>query len=167
MGKYLDMLERADRYDINDIYDKTPTYARTDRSSHNQESTFGRICRLCRTLSALEARCPDLVETDDWQQAVTDARQFIARWGEQAERLGWTADHLFGLFPVPSKPHPSFRRLSRYDATGLLWLLRGRPVVALTSESAAIESPTGAITIYRKHNKPTYGPLGDSPDDGS
>jgi hypothetical protein len=49
--------------------------------------------------------------------------------------------------------------------TGLVWLLHGRLVVALTAESAAIESRTGAITIYRKHNKPTYGPLGDSLDD--
>ena len=102
------------------------------------------------------------METDDWQQAVADARQFITRWGEQAERLGWTAKDLFGLFPVPSKPHPMFRRLSRYDATGLIWLLRGRAVIALTAESAAIECRTGAITIYRKHNKPAYGPLGDS-----
>ena len=37
MGKYLDILERADRYDINDINDKTPTYARTNRPSHNPE----------------------------------------------------------------------------------------------------------------------------------
>ena len=29
MGRYLDILERADRYDINDINDKTPTKART------------------------------------------------------------------------------------------------------------------------------------------
>jgi hypothetical protein len=26
---------------------------------------------------------------------------------------------------------------------------------------AAIESPTEAITIYRKHNKPSYDPLGN------
>ena len=152
MGRYLDILERADGYDINDIKDKTPTKARIPGLEHNQKDTFGRISRLCRTLSALEARCPELVETDDWQEAVVDARSFIARWGKQAEKLGWTAKDLFGLFPVPPKPHPTFRRLSRYDATGLIWLLRGRPVVALTAESAAIESRTGAITVYRKHS---------------
>jgi len=43
---------------------------------------------------------------------------------------------------------------------GLLWLLRGRSVVALTSESAAIENPNGAICVYRRYNKPTVGPLG-------
>jgi hypothetical protein len=53
---------------------------------------------------------------------------------------------------------PSYRRLSRYDQTGLIWLLQGRPVVALTEAAAAIQSSTGAITIYRRHNKPALGP---------
>jgi hypothetical protein len=43
--------------------------------------------------------------------------------------------------------------------------LRGRPVVALAERTAAIENPTGAITVYRKNNKPTLGPVGDSLDD--
>jgi hypothetical protein len=89
----------------------------------------------------------------------------LAAWGEQAAALGWTARDLFGLAPVPAQPHPSYRRLSRYDQTGLLWLLQGRPVVALTAETAAIQSPTGATTTYRKANKPALGPVGDSLDD--
>jgi hypothetical protein len=48
--------------------------------------------------------------------------------------------------------------LSRYDATGLCWLLQGRPVVALTESTAAIESATGNVTRYRKLNKPALGP---------
>ena len=152
MGRYLDILfERADGCDISDISDKSPTYARINRSVLNPECTFGRFGR---TLGALEGRCPEQVDTGNWQQAVADARLFIARWGKQAERLGWTATDLFGLFPVLPNPHPTFRRLSRYDATGLIWLLRGRPVVALTAESAAIESRTGAITVYRKNSGP-------------
>jgi hypothetical protein len=38
-------------------------------------------------------------------------------------------------------------------------------VVALTTATAAIESPTGAVAIYRRHNKPALGPVGDSLDD--
>ena len=67
--------------------------------------------------------------------------------------------------PVPGHAEPSFSRLSRYDETGLIWLLQGRPVVALTEATAAIQSSTGAITIYRRHNKPALGPVGDSLDD--
>jgi hypothetical protein len=120
---------------------------------------------LCRTFSALESRCPDLVPPARWQQAIEDGRAFLARWGRQAEALGWTARDLFGLHQPTAKPHPSYSRLSRYDHTGLVWLLQGRPVLALTDRRAAIENATGAITIYRRFNKPGFGPLGDSLDD--
>src|SRR5262249_5133973 len=105
------------------------------------------------TIAALEARCPDLVPADRWQVAVADGHAFLARWGEPARALGWTARDLFGLHTPPAKPHPSYSRLSRYDEIGLVWLLRERPVVALTEATAAIQNPTGAITIYRRHNK--------------
>ena len=94
-----------------------------------------------------------------------DGRRFLAKWGEQAEALGWTPRDLFGLHKPPDQPHPSYRRLSRYDETGLIWLLQGRPVVALTAATAAIENPTGAITVYRRYDKPALGPVGDSLDD--
>ena len=67
---------------------------------------------------------------------------------------------------MPAKPHPSFSRLSRYDLTGLLWLLQSREVVAVTEATATIKNPlTGNVTIYRKHNKLALGPLGDSLED--
>jgi hypothetical protein len=118
-----------------------------------------------RVFEALEARCPDHIETGRWHQAVEDGKRFLARWGEQAEALGWTTSDLFGLHKPPDRPHPSYSRLSRYDETGLIWLLRGRPVLALTEHTAAIENPTSNVTVYRKNNKPALGPLGDSLDD--
>jgi len=121
--------------------------------------------RLCRTLEHLASRCPDHVEADRWEAAVEDGRRFLTQLGTQADALGWTARDLFGLAPVPDQPRPSYRRLSRYDETGLIWLLRGRPVLALREGTAAIESPTGTVTVYRRHNKPALGPLGDSLDD--
>jgi hypothetical protein len=121
--------------------------------------------RLCRTFEQLESHCPDHVEADRWEAAVEDGRRFLAQWGTEADALGWTARDLFGLAPVPDQPRPGYRRLSRYDETGLIWLLRGRQVLALTESTAAIESPTGAITVYRRHNKPALGPLGDSLED--
>jgi hypothetical protein len=121
--------------------------------------------RIGRTHKALEQRCPDHVPVEQWRQAIEDAQQFLAAWAERAEALGWTARDLFGLATVPEKPTPSYRRLSRYDETGLIWLLDGRPVVALTGATAAIKNPTGAITMYRRYNKPALGPMGDSLDD--
>ena len=101
----------------------------------------------------------------DWQQAINDGRRFLDRWGEQAEALGWTARDLFGLHEVPHTPHASYRRLARYDCTGLIWLLRGAVVVDLTESTAAICGRLGAVTTYRRAGKPAFGSLGDSMDD--
>src|SRR5260221_7026398 len=90
----------------------------------------------------------------------------LGQVGEQAQALGWTSADLFGLHTPPEQPHPSYRRLSRYDCTGLVWLLEGREVVALTEATAAIENPaTGSITTYRKDNKPALGPVAIDLDD--
>ena len=115
-------------------------------------------------LAALRAKCPAFVPGDRWHQAVADARAFISKWGARVQALGWTAHDLFGLSPMPERPAPSYRRLSRYDATGLIWLLRSRPVVALTETTAAIQGATAVLT-YRKLNKPALGAVGSSLDD--
>jgi Protein of unknown function (DUF3987) len=103
----------------------------------------------------------------DWVEIPNVWGAFIGRpgmLGEQAEAMGWTSRDLFGLHPPPDNPAPSYRRLSRYDHTGLIWLLAGRPVVALTEATAAIQNPTGNVTVYRRFNKPALGPVGDSLD---
>jgi hypothetical protein len=134
-------------------------------SENEAAADRGLFDRLGRTYACLTARSPDHVLADRWQQAVQDGRRFLAKWGEQAAALGWTPRDLFGLQKSPDQPHPSYRRPSRYDETGLIWLLQGRPVVALTDSTAAIENPTGAITVYRRYDKPALGPVGDSLDD--
>jgi len=116
------------------------------------------------TFTALKTECPAAVDSARWQQAIQDADSFIAKWGAQANALGWTARELFGLHPVPPRPAPTYQRLARYDATGLIWLLQGCPVVALTDGEAAIQR-SGAVVVYRKDRKPALGPLGDSLDD--
>src|SRR5262249_13694643 len=114
-------------------------------------------------LSTLNERCPAFVEHDRWRQAVVDADRFLAKWGGSAHQLGWTGRELFGLHRVPERPLASYSRLARYDETGLIWLLQGRPVVALTNTTAAIQG--SSIITYRKLDKPALGPLSDSIDD--
>ena len=94
----------------------------------------------------LERRCPDFIDAERWRQGVEDGRQFLATWGEQAQAFGWTARELFGLHTPPERPAASYSRLSRYDETGLIWLLRGRPVIALTETIAAIQGATAVLT---------------------
>jgi len=156
MGKYLDLI-RKPRAEATEATEATEVPSRPP---------FGRFSRFGRIYTALEQRCPDYVDVDRWQHAVEDGKRFLATWGSQAEALGWTSADLFGLHQPPEKPHPSYRRLSRYDCTGLCWLLEGRLVVALTADTATIRNPaTGSVTVYRKHQKPALGPLGDSLED--
>lgn len=117
------------------------------------------------TLSAPRSRCPDLTKAGRWQQAIHDAESLLSAWGQQAYALGWTARELFGLHPMPERPMVNYQRLSRYDHTGLVWLLQGNPVVTLTADTAAIKTVRGGILTYRKHNKPALGPFGDTLDD--
>jgi hypothetical protein len=147
MGKYLDIFrsvgvagqnsnDRRRDYDINDINDKTP-----DREERH--STFGRLNRLCRSLQELEHRCPDYVDAADWQRAIEDGRRLLTPWGERAEALDLTSDDLFGLHTPSEKP----------DQMGLLWLVRNRPVVALTATEASYRCPSGAILTYRRERR--------------
>jgi hypothetical protein len=164
MGQYLDILKRRTR-DQSDISDKSPRLLGDDAG-------LGRFSRIGRSPSrfyqvafdALERRCPDHIEHHRWQQAIADGAHFLAQWSEPAAASGWTERDLFGLAEVPEKPAPNYQRLSRYDLTGLVWLLQGRRVVALTKDTAVIETANGTLS-YRRYNKPALGPLGDSLDD--
>jgi hypothetical protein len=150
---YLDLIDRAlasDHVDKSDISDKSPAPGCAPTAVHSPEYDFGRFGRFGRTFSELERRCPDLIDVADWQAAVEDGRRFLARWGDQADALGWSADDLFGLAPVPEKVTATYRRLSRVELTGLIWLLRGRTVVALTEGSAAIQVQSKSILNYRR-----------------
>jgi hypothetical protein len=151
VGKYLDIIRKAAEGRAKSAESAvSPINSCVTTNSANHRDTLSRLSRLSRTLFTFESKCPDLIPTDRWQGAVEDGRRFLATWGGQAEALGWTPADLFGLFPVPANPHPSFSRLSRYDHTGLIWLLAGRPVIALTESTAAIQNPTGSTTVYRR-----------------
>ncbi len=54
-----------------------------------------------------------------FERAVDDAGRFLDAWGEEAERLGWSPAALFG-------------------ASGLVWALGRRSVVALSCTAATL-----------------------------
>jgi hypothetical protein len=87
----------------------------------------------------LQAHAPAEVPRDRWHQFVNDAGIFLDQWAHKAERLGWRPDELFGLHPDAP--------MARYDRRGLIWLLKGERVVALTATEAKL---SGGLTFYRK-----------------
>jgi hypothetical protein len=130
-----------------------------DRLSRSYLDVEGEPRQLFRTVGAnlsvyahafqeLERRCPDHIRVAEWHQAIEDGLRFLAQWSRPAEALGWDARDLFGLPPLPNKFVAGYRRLSRVELVGLVWLLRGRPVVALTATGAAIRATSGSILTY-------------------
>jgi hypothetical protein len=139
--------------------------AEDDSDLHDGDGVLLRLGTYSQALAALRAECPAYVDAADWQQAIEDGDRFVTQWGKQAEALGWAPADLFGLHIPPEKPAPNYRRLSRYDQTGLIWLSHGRPVIALTQTAATILALSGASLMYHRHNNPAP-PLGDSTDGG-
>ena len=104
-------------------------------------------------LVALRAKCPAYVPGDRWHQAVADATAFASEWAARAQAFGWTAHELFGLHPAPDQPAAN-SPLARLDDLGLIWLLRGRPVITLTSTEAIIRCHSGATLKFCRRSEP-------------
>ena len=83
---------------------------------------------------------------EDWQTIREDALQFLQQWAAQAHRLGWEALDLFGVHPT--------NPIVRFDCMGLVPLLRGRAVSALTKDSAAIKTASGRSLTFRRRASP-------------
>jgi hypothetical protein len=149
MGKYLAMLSAT--CEKSELSEQRYSFGCSGSNQHNQAKELFRLSRLFRNLAELERHIPEHVSQAAWEAAVEDGKRFLAKWGAQAEALGWTEQDLFGLHRPPDKPAAGYSRLARYDATGLVWLLRGRRVCALTERSAAIKNRTsGTVTHFRR-----------------
>ena len=87
------------------------------------------------------ASCPDA----RWNVLRENSYTFLRDWGAQAYELGWTAFDLFGVHRE--------RPWVRFDCMGLVPLLDGTVVVAMSDTEAVIEKPNGAQLIFRKRGR--------------
>ena len=87
------------------------------------------------------ASCPDA----KWQVLREDAYHFLRDHAARAHELGWTALDLFGAHPGKS--------WVRFDCMGLVPLLNGARVTALSGIEAVIEKSSGARLTFRRHTK--------------
>ena len=96
---------------------------------------------ICDLLAmAPPASCP----AERWQTLREDSFTFLRDHAAQAHGLGWTALDLFGVHP--EKPWV------RFDCMGLVPLLNGAKVTALSDIEAVIEKPSGARVTFRKRD---------------
>ena len=77
-----------------------------------------------------------------WQQLIVDAERFLDDWAPQAAALGWPGWELFGCH----------RRApwGRIQGMGLVLLLHGDPLAALTASEAVIRRASGAHQTRRR-----------------
>jgi hypothetical protein len=85
---------------------------------------------------------PAVVHPDRWRKVVVDAYRFLDQWGGQAAALGWTTLDLFGVHPT----HP----IARVDHAGLILLLHGDELLAMTAQTARIGAQAGAVMTYQR-----------------
>jgi hypothetical protein len=89
-----------------------------------------------------ETACPARFPAAKWPQVITDAAAFLERWAAQAAALGWPTWELFGCH--------SRAPWGRLQGMGLVLLLQGDEIAALTATEAVIRTPTGAHQTYRR-----------------
>ncbi len=78
-----------------------------------------------------------------WQTLREDAYRFLRDHAAEAHQVGWTVHDLFAV----DRRAP----MARLDHMGLVPLLNGRAVVALSKDQAAIKTPSGGtLTYYRR-----------------
>jgi hypothetical protein len=89
------------------------------------------------------AHPPGDIPAPRWRQFIDDAGRFLDKGSAaRAKALGWSPLELFGC--------DRHRPLARVDNTGLIWLLRGRRLLALTAEAAIIENRVAPPHKYRR-----------------
>jgi hypothetical protein len=89
------------------------------------------------------ANIPRDLPEQRWLTFIADCHCFIeAGWATRAAALGWRPLDLFGC--------DRLRPYARIDRAGLLWLLHGRKLIALTRGIAVIETSTGARQTYNR-----------------
>ena len=106
---------------------------------------YARLCRMPR---------PDAYSGPEWQQLIDDAGYFLDAWASQCSALGWSLVDVFGVALTAPQ--------ARHDAKGLVPLLDGKKIVAVTAELAVIETAGGSRQRYfRRTHKPScaIGPI--------
>ncbi len=93
----------------------------------------------------LAMTCPASCPAERWEALREDAYHFLRGHAALAHELGWPTLDLFGVHP--EKP------LERFDCAGLILVLNGAAVVALSDTEAVIEKPNGSRLTFRRRGQ--------------
>jgi hypothetical protein len=117
-----------------------PTYFRIAQSVEIEGSVLAEWHAI---LAGLKRRGPvDWLSHEQWLGLLSDAENFLKRWGSAAHLLGWTSLDLFGVHPVAPA--------ARFDVMGLIPILNGAEVLALTNQTATMRRVSSAVQTYSR-----------------
>src|SRR5258708_537653 len=115
-----------------------PSAAQQDRHSVTTVTTVTTVARGIHSrgggvIDRLRSmRPPESFGAETWRQLLVDADAFFHCWAERAELLAWSDKELVGVHPgAPA---------ARFDAMGLLLLIRGGEVIEIQNQCARITS---------------------------
>ena len=103
---------------------------------------FARLDRAVPPKGFSPARC---------QRVIDDGGRFIDRWASQAAALGWDTVAVFGVDPAA----PGWR----LDNAGLVVLIDGADVTAITDRTAMLRLRTGSVQVYHRQDSTGAVPL--------
>ena len=161
MGRYVELARRTIETLHGEVQPSVTSKSRTEqdspdeRNERNEKSVSSTLVRNAPqphlvTVGSWEkgvARLASTLPPRDyparaWQQLIADAERFLDHWGAQAAAFGWRDWELFGCH----KGAP----WGRIQGMGLILLLRGRELAALTATEAVIRTRTGTHQTYRR-----------------
>jgi hypothetical protein len=142
----LPTVQRGDDWDAPIAWDEVPE----NRADTHEDSAAAVECDAGLPRSWAEgfarldlAQPPGDILLRRWRIFIDDAASFLdSGWAARAAALGWDPLDLFGC----DKAKP----FARIDRMGLLWIVNGRRLIALTENTATIESSAGARLNYRR-----------------
>lgn len=145
MGKYLQMAMEAEAREESTVQKRFLVQELPETAKTESYCTYNHYCTNENKATPEEWRdgfdrlisspAPKGITTPRWRQFIQDAEHFMTDWAEKAHALGWTAVDVFGLHPKA----PAHRA----DAAGLIWLLNGHEIAAITLDKAIIKTMTG------------------------
>jgi hypothetical protein len=132
-----------DRSGLQDLFDERVTIAEFEGGiPHAWAEGFARL-----QMTAY----PAAMRPDRWRQMIDDAGRFLDRWAAKAAALGWDTASVFGVH--------ADRPIERVDCAGLVWLLRGNDIEAISPSVARIRTRSGAVQIYDRRPQSPSVPL--------
>lgn len=97
---------------------------------------FARLCEMPRPIGFSPQR---------WRQLLNDAGKFMDCWASRVAALGWTTEEVFGAHPVAPD--------ARQDAKGLVALIGGHQVVAVSASTITIFTQSKSRFVLRRSQR--------------